>query len=84
VRTPGDELRDRRRARRLTQEQLAAGIGCSPVTVCHAETGLRTPPREWWSRADGMLGAGGKLLRLFDAGPEPGVIWPAWNDGPGP
>jgi transcriptional regulator with XRE-family HTH domain len=84
VNSPGAALRGRRRALRLTQAQLAALFGCSSAALCHAETGLRTPPREWWASADGLLGAGGELLRLADgvlAGPDP--LWPAWDDGRG-
>lgn len=78
--TPGDALRALRRALALTGAQLAAALGCSRVTLSHAETGLRTPPRPWWQCADGMTGAGGKLLRLYDAGPEPDVTWPTWGE----
>jgi transcriptional regulator with XRE-family HTH domain len=78
--TPGDALRRRRRALALTGEQLAAALGCSRAALSHAETGRRSPPRPWWSLADGMLGAGGRLLRLYDAGPEPGPVWPAWGE----
>jgi DNA-binding transcriptional regulator YiaG len=77
---PGAALCARRRALALTQKQFAAALGCSRVTLSHAETGRRSPPREWWRRADGMLGADGKLLRLYDAGPEPGPVWPARGD----
>ena len=75
--TPGGTLRALRRSLHLTMAELAAALGCSPVTLSHAETGRRCPPREWWQQADGMTGAGGRLLRLLDAGPEPGPAWPA-------
>ena len=77
ARTPGDALRRRRRALALTGVQLAAALGCSAVTLSHAETGSSRPARPWWSLADGMTGAGGELLRLFDGivpGPDP--VWP--------
>ena len=74
----GDALRRRRRALAVTAAQLAAALGCSAVTLSHAETGRRRPPREWWQLADGMTGADGNLLRLFDgATPSPGPVWPA-------
>jgi hypothetical protein len=79
--TPGEMLRTLRRALALTPAQLAAAIGCTAEALCCAETGLRTPPRPFWQRADGMTGAGGKLLRLYDAGPEPGPAWPACDAG---
>lgn len=81
----GTELRRRRRALNVTTAQLAAALGCSRVTLSHTEAGLRNPPRQWWSRADGLLGAGGNLLRLFDGitpGPDP--VWPSWDEGPVP
>lgn len=84
MRTPGGELRRLRDGLHVTQVQLAAAIGCSPVTLGNAETGLRLPFRPFWQRADGMTGACGKLLRLFEAGPEPELTWPAWNDDPAP
>ena len=79
----GAELRRRRSALRLTMQVLAAALGCSRETLCHAETGRRVPPREWWQRADAMTGAGGKLLRLYEFGPEPEAepLWPAWGEG---
>lgn len=78
---PGAALRARRRALALAPVQLAAAVGCSTEALCCAETGLWTPAREWWQRADGMTGAGGELLRLYDAGPEPGPVWPGHDEG---
>jgi transcriptional regulator with XRE-family HTH domain len=78
ARTPGDALRRRRRALALTGVQLAAALGCSTATLSHAETGTGRPARPWWSLADGMTGAGGELLRLYDGIiPEDGPVWPA-------
>lgn len=74
--TPGEALRSLRRALALTPAQLAAAIGCPTEVLCCAETGLRTPMRPFWQRADGMTGAEGRLLRLYDAGLEPDPTWP--------
>ena len=76
----GDDLRRRREALALTREQLAAYLGCSVSGLGNVESGGRNPCRDWWQRADGMLGAGGELLRLHDFGPEPGPVWPAWEE----
>jgi hypothetical protein len=84
MRTPGAELRCRRRALALVPAQLAVALECSTETLCSAETGIWTPLRPFWQRADGMLGAGGKLLHLYDYGPEPDLTWPAWTEGPVP
>lgn len=75
--SPGSALRARRRALALTQAQLAALFGCAPATLSHVEAGGWLPPRDWWLRADGLLDAGGELLRLADGvvpGPDP--LWP--------
>jgi hypothetical protein len=85
ARAPGGELRTRRRALGLVPAHLAAAMGCAAETLCGAETGLWTPPRPFWQRADGMLGAGGELLRLYDGViPGPGPAWPVWDEGPEP
>ena len=60
-------LAARRRAHGLTQPELAARAGVSVTTVGHAETGRLWQSREFWERADAVLGAGGDLLRLHDA-----------------
>jgi hypothetical protein len=60
-------LAGRRRANGLTQPELAGRIGVSVTTVGHAETGRLWQSRQFWDRADAILGAGGGLLRLHDA-----------------
>jgi hypothetical protein len=60
-------LAARRRAKGLTQPELAERVGMSVTTVGHAETGRLWQSREFWERADAVLGAGGDLLRLHDA-----------------
>jgi DNA-binding transcriptional regulator YhcF (GntR family) len=60
-------LAGRRRAAGLTQPELAARAYVSVTTVGHAETGRLWQSRQFWSRADQALRAGGELLRLHDA-----------------
>jgi hypothetical protein len=59
-------LAGRRRARGLTQPELARRVGVSVTTVGHAETGRLWQSRQFWERADAVLVAGGALLRLHD------------------
>ncbi|HEY1667859.1 MAG TPA: GntR family transcriptional regulator [Trebonia sp.] len=59
-------LAGRRRAKGLTQPELARRVGVSVTTVGHAETGRLWQSRQFWERADAILGAGGALLRLHD------------------
>ena len=66
-------LAARRRAKGLTQPELAARAGVSVTTVGHAETGRLWQSREFWERADTVLGAGGDLLRLHDTYREAGA-----------
>jgi transcriptional regulator with XRE-family HTH domain len=66
-------LAARRRANGLTQPELAGRAGVSVTTVGHAETGRLWQSREFWERADAVLGAGGDLLRLHDAYREAGA-----------
>ena len=66
-------LAARRRGQGLTQPELAARAGVSVTTVGHAETGRLWQSREFWQRADTVLGAGGDLLRLHDAYREAGA-----------
>jgi hypothetical protein len=56
-----------RRANGLTQPELARRVGVSVTTVGHAETGRLWQSRQFWERADALLGAGGELLALHDA-----------------
>jgi hypothetical protein len=61
------ELATRRRAKGLTQPELAGRVGVSVTTVGHAETGRLWQSRLFWESADPILDAGGNLLRLHDA-----------------
>jgi Helix-turn-helix domain/Bacterial regulatory proteins, gntR family len=70
-------LAARRRASGLTQPELAAAVGMSLTTVGHAETGRLWQSRDFWQRADLVLGASGALLRMYDqhqAGPVAPVM----------
>jgi DNA-binding transcriptional regulator YhcF (GntR family) len=66
-------LAARRRARGLTQPELAARMGISVTTIGHAETGRLWQSREFWEHADAVLGAAGDLLALHDAYREAGA-----------
>jgi hypothetical protein len=59
-------LAARRRARGLTQPELAAALGVSVTAVGHAETGRLWHARGFWEHAGAMLGDDGALLRLYD------------------
>lgn len=59
---PPRALRDLRRARGLTQPALAGLLGVSAKTAGNAERGRLRQSREFWRRADALLG--GDLLRL--------------------
>jgi len=74
-------LAARRRANGLTQPELAGRAGVSVTTVGHAETGRLWQSREFWERADAVLGAGGDLLRLHDAYREAGASSAAETPG---
>ena len=67
-------LAARRRANGLTQPELARRVGVSVTTVGHAETGRLWQSRQFWERADAVLGADGDLLGLHDAYREAGAL----------
>jgi hypothetical protein len=60
-------LAARRRAKGLTQPELAGRVGVSVTTIGHAETGRLWQSREFWEHADVILAGGGDLLALHDA-----------------
>jgi DNA-binding GntR family transcriptional regulator len=60
-------LAGRRHASGLTQPELARRAGVSVTTIGHAETGRLWQSRDFWERADSVLGGRGDLLRLHDA-----------------
>jgi len=67
ARTLSSALAARRHANGLTQPELARRAGVSVTTIGHAETGRLWQSREFWERADAVLGARGDLLGLHDA-----------------
>ncbi|HEY0935863.1 MAG TPA: helix-turn-helix domain-containing protein [Trebonia sp.] len=67
-------LAARRRANGLTQPGLAGLAGVSVTLVGHAETGRLWQSRQFWERADAVLGAGGELLGLHNAYREAGTV----------
>jgi len=75
-------LAARRRAHGLTQPELAVLADISVTTVGHAETGRLWQSRQFWERADAVLGAGGQLLRLHDAYRQAGAgeREPEWQE----
>jgi transcriptional regulator with XRE-family HTH domain len=58
-------LREGRKARGLTQPQLADLLGVPRTTIGHAETGRLWHSREFWEAAAAEVG--GNLVALFDA-----------------
>jgi len=74
-------LAARRRARGLTQPDLAARMSVSVTTIGHAETGRLWQSRQFWEHADAVLGAGGDLLALHDAYREAGAAGAADTGG---
>lgn len=54
-----------RRAEGMDQLELATQLGVSSTTVGHAENGRLWQSRQFWQRADALLGNG--LLDLYDA-----------------
>ncbi|MEU0587786.1 helix-turn-helix transcriptional regulator [Streptomyces sp. NPDC006132] len=67
VRTPrqkyGEELRLRRTAARLTQEELGDQVVCSPTLISHFEAGRRLPNPDDAQRIDRALGTDGFFAR---------------------
>jgi DNA-binding transcriptional MocR family regulator len=55
-----------RKARRLTRQHLAVLLGVPAAAVEQAEAGRGGRNRDFWQRADGMLGAEGALLYEHD------------------
>jgi DNA-binding transcriptional regulator YhcF (GntR family) len=76
-------LAERRRAWGLTQHALAALLGASVTTVGHAETGRVWQSRDFWCRADAVLGGTGDLLRMYDQH-RAAEVRPAAPEAPAP
>ncbi|WP_433328239.1 helix-turn-helix domain-containing protein [Spirillospora sp. CA-294931] len=62
----GYELRELRKARKLSQARLAKMVHVSDDTIQKSETAQRRPARDLVKRLDVALDAGGCLLRLLD------------------
>ncbi|MEU7906372.1 helix-turn-helix transcriptional regulator [Actinoplanes sp. NPDC049118] len=63
----GRQLAARRRAAGLNQENLGERTLYSRSSIANIETGLQHVNRSFWESADGLLGAGGELVRGYDA-----------------
>jgi len=62
----GDLLRVLRTDAGLTQKQLGERVGYARVTVATAESGHRSPTKDFWARADVELAADGRLVGGYD------------------
>jgi hypothetical protein len=76
-------LAARRRAAGLTQPELAKLLGVSVTSVGHAETGRVWQSGGFWRQADGLLLAGGALLRMHEDY-QAAIVRPAPAAAPGP
>lgn len=65
----GRRLRDLRKAKAHTQEQLAEAVGCSTEYVSRVERGLVSPSFEMIVRLADALGVRPQALFDFEAGP---------------
>ncbi|BCL20620.1 helix-turn-helix domain-containing protein [Streptomyces tuirus] len=70
LRTPrqkyGEEIRLRRTAARLTQEELGDQVVCSPTLISHFEAGRRLPKPDDAQRIDRALGTDGFFARWLE------------------
>ncbi|MFD5157625.1 Scr1 family TA system antitoxin-like transcriptional regulator [Streptomyces hawaiiensis] len=70
LRTPrqkyGEEMRLRRTAARLTQEELGDQVVCSPTLISHFEAGRRLPKPDDAQRIDRALGTDGFFARWLE------------------
>ncbi|PPS74595.1 MULTISPECIES: helix-turn-helix domain-containing protein [Streptomyces] len=70
LRTPrqkyGEEMRLRRTAARLTQEELGEQVVCSPTLISHFEAGRRLPKPDDAQRIDRALGTDGFFARWLE------------------
>lgn len=63
----GDLLAAHRARSPFTQRGLADAIDYARTTVGTAEAGHRQPSKAFWVRCDDLLGAGGELVRAYEA-----------------
>ncbi|MFD5947270.1 Scr1 family TA system antitoxin-like transcriptional regulator [Streptomyces collinus] len=70
LRTPrqkyGEEMRLRRTAAHLTQEELGDQVVCSPTLISHLEAGRRLPKPDDAQRIDRALGTDGFFARWLE------------------
>ncbi|WSQ09356.1 helix-turn-helix transcriptional regulator [Streptomyces sp. NBC_01231] len=62
----GEELRLRRTAAELTQEELGNQVVCSPTLISHFEAGRRLPKPDDAHRIDQVLGTDGFFVRWLE------------------
>jgi transcriptional regulator with XRE-family HTH domain len=62
----GEELRLRRTAAQLTQEELGDRVVCSPTLISHFEAGRRLPKPDDAQRIDRVLGTDGFFARWLE------------------
>ncbi|MGH8920639.1 MAG: helix-turn-helix domain-containing protein, partial [Actinomycetes bacterium] len=62
----GQALARSRRRARWSQRKLAHELHYHPTAISHLEAGRHPAPRNFWDRADTLLGAEGELLTRYD------------------
>jgi repressor LexA len=73
----GDVIRQKRKDRKMTQDQVAAKVGISKPYLSNIETGrVKNPPKDWVTRGlEKALGFGaGELIRLGHLGRTPSDV----------
>ncbi|BCJ55878.1 hypothetical protein Asp14428_73530 [Actinoplanes sp. NBRC 14428] len=63
----GRQLAARRKAAKLSQQELANRTTYSRSSIANIEIGLQHVDRSFWEKADQLLEAGGELVRDYDA-----------------
>ena len=63
----GRQLAAKRKAAKLSQQVLADQTWYSRSSIANIETGFQQINRTFWEEVDDLLGAGGELVRGYDA-----------------
>ena len=63
----GQRLAAKRKAAKLSQQELAKRTTYSRSSIANIETGLQHVDRSFWEKADRLLDADGELVREYDA-----------------
>src|SRR5690348_11717295 len=63
----GHQLAAKRKAAKLSQQELANRTTYSRSSIANIEIGLQHVDRSFWEKADQLLDAGGELVREYDA-----------------